>query len=496
MQSIYGSCKRVVIWLGEQDSRTKSAVEGLEFMASKFDEGGHEQFHYKDWKRIKRGEKWNGPLAKSRSSLERPGVIGAFLSIFGRPWFTRVWIIQELLLGPDPLLMCGSFEISWETIEKAGSMSNVSFDLNEHLENLRAYRNVWRDPGYNLFGHMLFGWRNSVTDPRDKIYAYMGLVSDQSVHQIPVQVDYATDTEKVFTNFTIQYLSQTLDLGILSCCRGIKPSGLSWILNYDFNGAVELVPEDTFNWSPTFRAGGNTRCVPIFTEDNTLIGLQGHEIDRIACASPIPSPSPDTEGETTVTKRLRFEYTEVTNFFRLYLHARHICRIYDERSYQPTNESIREAFYRTLTISSTGRRFGFISDVSPMIPLLDKLDKIIAKVARSANISASLPLFILYCISTFRMRRDVNGDWALSTLLSQIEATRRRRFITTENGYIGLAPSKAEVGDRVVLIQGHKPPVVARRAGERWKLVGDCYLRGVMEGEMFNQGSCELIWFE
>ena len=35
------------------------------------------------------------------------------LDILEGPWFTRVWVFQELLLSRDPWLQCGSQRIRW-----------------------------------------------------------------------------------------------------------------------------------------------------------------------------------------------------------------------------------------------------------------------------------------------------------------------------------------------------------------------------------------------
>jgi len=60
-----------------------------------------------------------------------------------------------------------------------------------------------------------------------------------------------------------------------------------------------------------------------------------------------------------------------------------------------------------------------------------------------------------------------------------------------------------------VLCQGSKVPLVFRRVGaeaeaevdtstgregsEKWRLVGDAYVHGIMEGETFDESSCKSI---
>ena len=67
------------------------------------------------------------------------------------------------------------------------------------------------------------------------------------------------------------------------------------------------------------------------------------------------------------------------------------------------------------------------------------------------------------------------------------EVTRTRRFLVTEDRYMGLAPSEAREGDRVAVVYGCSTPVLLRGIGDdpvaNWLLVGECYVHGLMDGE-------------
>jgi hypothetical protein len=58
-----------------------------------------------------------------------------------------------------------------------------------------------------------------------------------------------------------------------------------------------------------------------------------------------------------------------------------------------------------------------------------------------------------------------------------------RRMFTGEEGWIGLCPQGAKVGDRVFVVKGLKVPVLLRKVvGEvegRYRLVGECYCHGL-----------------
>lgn len=66
-----------------------------------------------------------------------------------------------------------------------------------------------------------------------------------------------------------------------------------------------------------------------------------------------------------------------------------------------------------------------------------------------------------------------------------------RRFIKTEGGYLGLTTRFAEVSDYVGLFKGGRMPLLVRKKGEDWRLMGDAYIHGVMNGEGFQEDMCQ-----
>ena len=67
-----------------------------------------------------------------------------------------------------------------------------------------------------------------------------------------------------------------------------------------------------------------------------------------------------------------------------------------------------------------------------------------------------------------------------------------RRFFTTREGYIGLAPSRTTAGDLVCVIKGANVPFILRPTGEDYVLVGECYCHGIMHGEVMLRKDSEI----
>jgi hypothetical protein len=69
------------------------------------------------------------------------------------------------------------------------------------------------------------------------------------------------------------------------------------------------------------------------------------------------------------------------------------------------------------------------------------------------------------------------------------DCLRGRSLITTENGYVGLAPDNVQRSDLIVMFVGYFSPVVLRRstpeASRYYLIAGQCFVQGFMSVEAF-----------
>jgi hypothetical protein len=63
-----------------------------------------------------------------------------------------------------------------------------------------------------------------------------------------------------------------------------------------------------------------------------------------------------------------------------------------------------------------------------------------------------------------------------------------RCFFITKQGYIGIGPLILQGGDICCVLFGAKTPFILRRDGDStYQLVGECYIEGVMGGEVIEK---------
>jgi hypothetical protein len=74
-----------------------------------------------------------------------------------------------------------------------------------------------------------------------------------------------------------------------------------------------------------------------------------------------------------------------------------------------------------------------------------------------------------------------------------------RRFCVLADGMMGLVPDMARVDDVICVLLGCPHPMVFRKKGEGWVVLGEAYVNGFMYGEavdMMERGELEVLDFE
>jgi hypothetical protein len=139
--------------------------------------------------------------------------------ILSRPWFTRVWILQELVFSQNPWLQCGSSRVRWHmfcnTVLRSEHCSwrpdsrTVLDDMSERWIQVRRDRESHPEklnkeaPGKDFFELVCARGGCSLSDPRDMIYAHLGLVDDETRNMVPI--DYEKTVAQLYTSMTELY---------------------------------------------------------------------------------------------------------------------------------------------------------------------------------------------------------------------------------------------------------------------------------------------------
>ncbi|KLU85042.1 hypothetical protein MAPG_04074 [Magnaporthiopsis poae ATCC 64411] len=175
MARIYANASRVIVWLGKAAGDSDQALEALRRAAA----GGR----------------------RASPAIDEPSQ-QAILTLLERPWFQRIWVLQEVAAARYVLIKCGSSAIDGHTFCSGLDESKLSYDTHPALRYLippitYLIRDAVVRPQYatslpetaslpstfslNIrpLGELvdMFHTREA-TNPLDKVYALLGMSSD------------------------------------------------------------------------------------------------------------------------------------------------------------------------------------------------------------------------------------------------------------------------------------------------------------------------------
>ena len=198
MYKIYSNAVRVLIWLGEGDEETDEAMRLIQEKGVRQD-------------------------------------VELVMKIFTRPWWSRIWTLQEGLAAPsNSLMMCGDKVVPWWLAHSAIIQLVVANRGLHDLPGLGAFSNIntHRHRNVTTLEDLVYAsTTRSGTDPRDNIYALLGLV--QVKQHVLFEPDYAKPASWAYQKATAYIIQQRRDLEFLAL-RARQDTNLvpSWCFDF------------------------------------------------------------------------------------------------------------------------------------------------------------------------------------------------------------------------------------------------------------------------
>lgn len=127
----------------------------------------------------------------------------AILALWNRSYWKRVWVVQEVLLAKDIIVICGARSCLWQSfldaLHRAHDSRKMPSRSQEHMRQTPARRIIqhkarWNTNDWRRTLHYLIETYSEMeaTYTRDKIYGLLGLVDGDSI-----VADYSLTTEKL-----------------------------------------------------------------------------------------------------------------------------------------------------------------------------------------------------------------------------------------------------------------------------------------------------------
>ena len=520
MDVIYKNAERVICWLGPRSNTSSRALEIMRsWFATRYKSGFDTEVDPFDDSDIPAAEdeveeqttKWVSQAIRSLNMDD----LDALVLLFERAWWTRVWINQEITLAHTAVAMIGNETIPFEflvahfaqglrdAIAKS-SVSSVTTDENiEHPytsfgcifkaeysyrckigKRRRALFDAVRRPqmmrifsGYMKHGVELpladivsMSRRQNATDPRDKIFAWLGLLSSRHPCFGLVEPDYALSPSRLYTRFSKRYIERlgTLDMLGLVGDAGLDSHLPTWVPDWRVMPMDAALPFADITSRPAFIVNFQKMppTTPLYaaTPDTTppgpfeflfndqVMGLIGIEVDRIADFGDVCPLESSLEPERIIKSWKAI--AGLTEEFLDDVEKQDIRVSADKKTGVNIPTADAEAFWRTVLADDVLIGTNKIGEYRKR--LKSKIEGISSIPPSSKEEESRLLRYLAVDVLTLGMRHCAN-----------------RRFFRTTCGYIGLGPRRMVLGDIVAVVYGGRVPLILRQTLDFYSLVGE-----------------------
>ncbi|KAL8856235.1 MAG: hypothetical protein Q9178_007152 [Gyalolechia marmorata] len=447
MGEIYKTAQYVIVWLGTSDRSTDIAIKTFK-----------EMMDATNLTRENIQSVLQGRVETLVKSIEKESE-DPFSSLFQRSWFGRLWTVQEVVL-PSPRkvhVCCGSNVINWVFLlgaidrlrlakypwAKLNDVVRVEKYLSKMIDSQRypEVRAILASmPGDIVRGpsvsHILtMARKKASTDPRDKVYALLGVF--QELEFDCIMPDYSKSTADVYREATAMAIKNDNDLFLLFQALDMKIADASDILRDSPR------KDDSGSWILTDFVHNICTCFHVirtWVEVSTWYAkYPTGESVKAALRRTLIQDDPETVG-------------------------------------RPTFEAAFEAWYSVMTAS----------EVEVTAKILEASHKPATAQDFSEEVIQRCIAEIPQEVRIFRIAAIVSAYHWVAVLFSN-----RKCFFTTEEGYMGTAPDFIQSGDCIALISGVCMPLVLRPVSDGFHLVTHAYVHGVMYGDAWPDTDAE-----
>jgi hypothetical protein len=440
MGEIYRRASRVIAWLGPEENGSGRVLTFMNYIGSQIQI---------DWrtKLVRAAPACTDPDVADAAKdlkLDREDVF-ALGHLLARPWFERLWIRQEVILGnPKTIVQCGSQHILLKEFrsaliclyQKSSPFYLISPELFDRLEYLRGF--IWQGATVSLWDLREEFGKAKCRDPRDRIYAIASMLYPAERAVIP-QPDYNVPFRDVYRDVVLRWLSTFSGLDLLRECElQDGDTGPSWVPDWSRGATASL------------------RSHPLLASSQLGSWYENPEPGILSVAG--ASCATVTEAGTILNDdhlTLKDLYHQVHEFLA--------PQILDGQ--YVSGCSLVEAYARTLVCD------GIADEKDPAGNVWPDLET--AKLAIQRIHSESQ-------ISDRDFGRSAPGNLALRCMLP----ISGKKFIKCDKGYIGIAPPLTQPGDQVCVLLGCKAPMILRPMEDgSFILVGESFVHGLSKGE-------------
>lgn len=438
--------------------------------------------------------------------MREPGFFRATENLLCRPNWSRAWILQELALTKNGQILCGRKGISLDTFHAAitsiylgkvspfarqqpqwknfgsGFTNNLfrSHGLLSRLKQLQGFAPTLLEILLSDFmGTTPERAHYDASDPRDIVFALLGIASDANV--LGIRPDYRKTVAQVYTETTKALIIHCPDYRLEYCSFPKRIVELpSWVPDWQQIGQKGVCRP--LSYRDCFTASqGRAQPTPMQTNSATL-RRTGIVVDQVARVFHLEQASP--------AENCHDEHMRLANCLRSPADQNSCLEsIWDFAEPFITGGTTESDLWRVLLAGEIDS-----ADKSPeFVKLAHRAFRPTTVTDKSIN-ESELNFMLRNLYPWPRVLEDNENiqelsDWFCERVVGMASAMARGRtlFVTT-GGTFGLGPYHIGEGDAVTIVFGTQVPLILRPTGAAYEFVGDAYVHGMMKGECMNGG--------
>ncbi|KAK4162892.1 heterokaryon incompatibility protein-domain-containing protein [Cladorrhinum sp. PSN259] len=455
-----------------------------------------------------------------------PHVSGAVVRFFERPWFRRIWVVQEFVLAKEVQLFCGTKKVAWQQLLAAGIIfdgmpmifqNSITHTLREiqgcmsymcmaYIRRIRALNateegrkfveylgslsndrlmRFYNNPGLVELLHYLRA--SKATLGRDRYFALLGLASDmQKDDWGELRPDYISTDDVIVRRFArvlirkVEKQSAAEMIMRAGLWRGTNPELPSWFEDSTQDRHGETIMDLTVE-EAAHKAAGDTEFVvssdPQFLD---AILLKGYRIDALTQVCPPYGPHGPTEMVVDDVQEVVFDYIRKGAETLLKFSTSEDDPV--RTGPYLTGEDIVDAAALTLCVYRGIERLAEARET-----LFRGFWFMCWAVIGSGTSWNNYHGIFRYTWSS-EMKEHIGSD--IEYYATELGSVLHIGLLpaVSSKGYFVSAPAGASIDDEIWIVQGCRIPLLLRKNNEpayggQYRLVGSCYVHGVMNGE-------------
>lgn len=224
MPQIYTNAFLIMMWLGEEEENTRLAFDLIRDVP-------HDHL-----------------VELVRDGNENSEQWEALGSLLARPYWSRVWILQEVLLSRERAMMCcGSFRVPWIRValflEKMhtgllsvtkGTAGNVTEGTAQNVTKGAARNVIWRGSKtpsslavmhlqrqrgrkFSFLDYLVLAQSRNCSNARDKVFGILGVCDSESIEEI--EANYSKPVKDIYRDTARYLIQKDQNLDVLSACK-------------------------------------------------------------------------------------------------------------------------------------------------------------------------------------------------------------------------------------------------------------------------------------